>query len=75
MDAITLVQSITLLSVVKVLVVVLLVVYLAFAYLMMRQIGSMTRAVNLKDDYVISVLGVGHFIFAALVLFIAIIVL
>lgn len=75
MNLITILESITLLSIVKLLILILLAVYNIFAYLMMRQIKAMTRAVIVKDDYVIRILGVGHFVFAVLVLFIAAIVL
>lgn len=75
MNLVTILQSITLLSVVKLLIVILLSVYGIFAFLMMRQIRSMTRAVVLKDDLIIHVLGIAHFVAAALVLFIAIVVL
>lgn len=68
-------EGITLLLVVKGLIVVLLLVYSVFALLMMRQIAAMTRAVTMRDDYIIRLLGVIHFIFAILVLVIAIILL
>ena len=68
-------EGITLLLVVKVLIVILLGVYSVFALLMMRQIAAMTKAVTMRDDYIIRLLGVIHFIFAILVLVIAIILL
>lgn len=68
-------EGITLLLVVKGLIVVLLCVYSVFALLMMRQIAAMTKAVTMRDDYIIRLLGVIHFIFAILVLVIAIILL
>jgi len=75
MDILTLIQSITLLTVVKVLVVVLLVVYMIFAGLMMLQIKAMTRAITMKDDYIIQILGVLHFVFAILVFLMAVFIL
>ena len=74
-SAVNLVESITILSIFKVLLTTLLVVYLIFAYLMMMQVRSMTRAVSLKDDFVMRVLSMGHFVFAALVLLTTIVVL
>ncbi len=68
-------QSITLLTIVKVLVVVLLVVYLIFAGLMMLQIKAMTRAITMKDDFIIQILGVLHFVFAILVFLMAVFIL
>lgn len=75
MNIITILQSVTLLSLVKVLILILLGVYGTFAFLMMRQIRAMTRAVVLKDDLIIQILGIGHFVAAVLILFIAIVVL
>lgn len=75
MDPIALLQSITLLSIVKVLLVVLLGVYAIFAGLMMTQIGAMTRAVVIKDGFIIKTLGYLHFGFALLVLLSAIFIL
>ncbi len=72
MNILAFLESITLLSIVKVLVIVLLIVYDIFAYLMMKQIGAMTRAVTMRDDYVIRMLGIAHFIFAILVMVIAV---
>jgi hypothetical protein len=75
MDLISLLQSITLLSIVKVLLVMLLGVYLIFAGLMMTQIGAMTRAVVIKDGFIIKTLGIIHFTFALLILLGAIFIL
>lgn len=66
-----LLESITLLSVVKFLVVLLLLVYGVFALLMMKQVSAMTRAVTMRDDFVIRILGILHFGFAVLTLVIA----
>ena len=68
-------SSITLLSIVKVLLVILLLVYAIFAFLMMRQTVAMTRAISMKDDYVIRILGVAHLVFTVLVLVLAIAIL
>ncbi|MFH2085916.1 MAG: DUF5657 family protein [bacterium] len=68
-------QSITFLSVVKLLVVTLLLVYSVFALLMMRQIAAMTRAVAMRDDFVIRLLGVLNFGFAIFVFILAIAIL
>lgn len=51
---------------VKLLILVLLTVYLAFAYLIMKKIATMTRAVQMQDDYIIRGLGIFHFGFAML---------
>ena len=75
MDPIQVLQSITILGVVKVLLIVLLGVYSLFAGLMMKQITAMTRAVTMKDDFVIRVLGALHFGFALFILLLSIIVL
>jgi len=75
MEILNFVESITLLNVVKLMLVVLLVVYTIFAYLMMVQVRSMRRAVRTKDDQILRALGIAHFVFACLVLFIAIVVL
>lgn len=61
------IESITLLSIVKLLLAILLFVYLVFAGLMARQISAMTKAVAMKDDYIIRVLGLLHFLFAVIV--------
>lgn len=68
-------ESITILSVVKWLVVVLLLVYVVFSFLMMRMIASMTRAVTIRDEYIIKILGSAHFAIAVVVLILAIFVL
>ena len=68
-------EGITLLVVVKLLVVVLLLVYSVFALLMMRQIAAMTKAVQMRDDFIIRLLGVIHFAFAILVLIISLVLL
>ena len=75
MDPILILESITLLSIAKVLVIVLLLVYVVFALLMMKQVAAMTRAVTMKDDFVIRILGVLNFVFAVLVFLIALLIL
>lgn len=72
MNIFTVLESITLLSIVKLLIVTLMVVYSIFAFLMMQQIGAMTRAVSMRDDFAIRILGIIHFAFALLVMVIAI---
>lgn len=74
MDVFRLLDGLSLMLVVKVLVVTLLGVYTIFALLMMRQIVAMTRAVQMQDDYLIRGLGGLHFIFACIVLVIALLV-
>lgn len=75
MNALSLFESITVLAVVKVMVVTLLLVYAVFALLMMRQIGAMTKAVTMRDDYIIRILGVLNFGFAIFVLLMAVFIL
>lgn len=74
MDVFTILDQVSLQSVVKVLLIILLLVYSLFAMLMMRQIAAMTKAVHMADDYVIRGLGVLHFIFAMVVLMLALFV-
>ena len=75
MDPIAIVQSITFLSVVKFLLVTLLLVYSVFALLMMKQVGAMTKAVTMRDDYVIRILGILNFVFAIVVLLLSVFIL
>lgn len=75
MDLISVVQSVTILGIFKVMLIILLGVYALFAGLMMKQIGAMTRAVTMKDDFIIRILGIVNFGLALFVLFIAIIIL
>ena len=75
MDLITLFSSITFLSVVKFLLVVLLLVYSVFALLMMKQVSAMTKAVTMRDDFVIRILGILNFTFAIVVFLMAIFIL
>jgi len=75
MDLLGLVGSITILNVIKFLLVVLLSVYSLFAMLMMRQIVAMTKAVAMRDDFVIRLLGTINFVFALMVLILAIFIL
>jgi hypothetical protein len=42
---------------------------------MMKQVAAMTKAVTMKDDFVIRILGVLNFVFAVLVFLIAILIL
>jgi hypothetical protein len=58
-----------------VLVVALLAIYAIFAGLMMTQIGAMTRAVVIKDGFIMKILGIIHFAFALLILLGAIFIL
>lgn len=74
-SALTIVESITLLSIFKVLIIALLLVYGVFAFLMMKQVGAMTRAVVMKDDYVMRLLSIAHFALAVLVLLLALVIL
>lgn len=71
MDLFVLLDSLSLMLVVKVMLVVLLGVYAVFALLMMRQIAAMTKAVKMQDDFIIRMLGTLHFVFAAIVFVIA----
>lgn len=72
MNLLSIIQSITFLGIVKFFLVTLLVVYSVFSLLMMRQIASMTRAVTMQDDFVIRLLGIANFVFAIIVLLMAI---
>lgn len=67
-------EWINLLLIVKGMLVILLSVYTLFAYLMMRQIKAMTKAVQMQDDYIIRALGMIHFGFALVVLVISLVV-
>jgi len=75
MNVLSLIESITYLSIVKIMLVTLLTVYTVFALLMMRQVSAMTKAVAMKDDYIIRVLGVLNFGFAIFVLLMAVFIL
>lgn len=75
MNYINIIDSITILSVLKVMIVMLLGVYNVFAMLMMRQVVAMTKAIAMRDDYIIRILGVLNFGFAILVLIMAIFIL
>lgn len=66
---------ITILLIFKVLIILLLLVYMVFAGLMMMQIKAMTKAITMKDDYIIRGLGILNFGFAILVLLMAIFIL
>jgi len=75
MDIISVFESITFLSVVKFLICVLLGVYGVFSLLMMKQIQAMTKAVTMKDDFAIRILGILNFVFAIVVLILALVIL
>lgn len=75
MDPIAFLQAITLLSIVKALLIVLLGVYAVFAGLMTSQIGGMTRAVIIRDGFIMKSLGIIHFGLAVMVLILAIFIL
>ncbi len=75
MDLLGIVQSITFLDIVKFLIVTLLLVYSIFALLMMRQVAAMTKAVTMRDDFIIRVLGILNFVFAIVVLLLSIFIL
>ena len=68
-------ESITFLGIVKFLICVLLGVYAVFSMLMMKQIQAMTRAVQMRDDFMIRVLGLLNFVFAIVVLILALVIL
>jgi len=72
---ITVLNSITILTVVKLLSVVLMMVYTVFAYLIVKMAKSMTKAVTMKDDYIIKVLAAAHFVFVVLVLLMTLVVM
>ena len=67
MDPILFMDNLNLMMLVKFLLVTLLTVYVVFAFLMMRQITAMTKAVQMQDDYIIRGLGALHFGFAVIV--------
>ena len=68
-------DNFTILTLVKLLVVVLLGVYGVFAGLMALQIRAMTKAITMKDDFIIQILGLLHLIFAILVFLMAVFIL
>ena len=71
----TLVEGFTILTLVKVLIVILLGVYAIFAGLMMTQVMAMTKAVVIKDGFIMKILSLVHFLFATLVLLLALFIL
>lgn len=68
-------ESVTLLGIFRWLMLLFLLVYTIFAYLIVRQARVMTRAVSMKDDYVIRAAAAAHFVMAILVLVLAIVML
>jgi hypothetical protein len=68
-------DNFTILTLVKMLAVILMGVYGIFAGLMAIQIKAMTKAITMKDDYVIQILGILHLIFAILVFLMAVFIL
>lgn len=68
-------DNFTILTLVKLLVVVLLGVYGIFAGLMAIQIRAMTKAITMKDDFIIQMLGFLHLLFAVLVFLMAVFIL
>lgn len=75
MEIIGVFESITFLGIVKFLICVLLGVYGVFSMLMMKQIQAMTRAVQMRDDFMIRILGLLNFVFAIVVLILALVIL
>ena len=74
MDIFAFLDAFSLVLLVRVLIIILLIVYSVFALLMMRQISAMTKAVQMQDDFLIRGLGVMHFVFAVVVLGLALMV-
>lgn len=70
-----LLESITIWSIFKVMLLIGILVYVSFAFLMMRQVGEMSKAVKMPDDYVVRILAVAHFVAAVLVFLLAMIIL
>lgn len=68
------IDGFSLLLVLKVMIIIGMLVYVVFAFFMARQIVVMGRAITMKDDYIIRILGIAHFVFASLVLFVALLV-
>lgn len=68
-------DNFTILTLVKLLVVVLLGIYGIFAGLMALQIKAMTKAITMKDDFIIQILGYVHLFFAVLVFLMAVFIL
>jgi len=63
--------SLTIWDVVKTLALVLLGLYLFFAFVVIRQVGLMTRALQVEFEWLIKIVAWAHFLFAVAVLFIA----
>lgn len=74
-DVLAILENLTVLTFVKLMLVVGLVVYAFFAFLFMRQIGLMNRALQTNEETLVRILGIAHFILAIFVLFIAFVVL
>jgi len=70
-----LVRGVTMLGIVKWMVVIFLLVYNVFAFLMMRQTKVMTKAVSMRDDYLVRIFSIAHFVFAGLTLLLSILIL
>lgn len=65
----------TILTLVKILITILMGIYVIIAGLMVTQIGSMNRAVVIRDGFIMKTLGLLHFAFAILVFLMAIFIL
>lgn len=68
-------DNLSVLSFVKVFFIVGLGLYAFFAYLMLRQVGVMSRAVEMQDEYIVKIIGIAHFLLAVFILLIALLVL
>lgn len=68
-------ENFSVLGLVKVVLIIGIAVYVFFSFLMMKQIGLMSKAVRMRDDYVVKILGTAHFVFSILVLFVAFLIL
>ena len=72
---INIIDQISILNVIKLMIVIGLTVYSFFAFLMMRQIKVMNKAVSTQYGSALWIVGLSHFILAISVLFIAIVAL
>lgn len=69
------IDDFSLLGLVKIMVIVGISLYVFFAYLMVKQISLLSKAIKMRDDYVLKILGMAHFVYAILVLFLAFVIL
>ena len=69
------IMQINIWDVAKIMVLFALTVYIVLAFLIMREVDLMSKTVKTNFNFILKIIGLGHFVFSLVVFYLALVIL